>query len=132
MDKLPEERYNAEHPEEGYPVAPSPPAREYVPQVKPTISPLPADYEPPGDRPFQYTLADMFVLTTSVAVMLSIILSIMKLFPLKTIAGATGLGALISLLLLVFWPPERQFVRIGWWMLFGFYLLTCIVAMIFT
>ena len=116
-----------ENPEEGYPVAPSPPAKEYSPYVAPKIYPRISAYDPPPKIPFQYSLADIFVLTTSVAVLMSIL----KFFPLHTIAGVSGLGALLSLILLLIWPPERPLLRLGWWVLFALYLLACIGAIIF-
>ncbi len=131
MDELPEERYNAEKVEEGYAIAPSPPEKKSEPQLLTRIYSKVSAYEFPHKKPFQYTLADMFALTTAVAVFFSIFFSILKIIPLKTIAGASGLGTLMSLILLVFWPPERPLVRIGWWILFVFYLFACIWAMIF-
>jgi len=118
---------DAENTEEGYPLAPSPPAKEIVPQVAPKISYNVSPYNPPPKIPFQYTLADIFTLTTGVAVLMSIL----KFFPLHTIAGVSGLGALLSLILLLIWPPERSLLRLGWWVLFGLYLLACIGAIVF-
>jgi hypothetical protein len=118
---------DAENTEEGYPLAPEPPAKEIIPQVAPKISFQESPYDPPPKHPFQYTLADMFVLTTAVAVFMSIL----SLFSLPTIAGASGLGALFSLILLIFWPPGQPLLRIGWWVLFALYLLACIGAIIF-
>ena len=91
------------------------------------LHPLTIPPPPPPKIPFQYSLADMFVLTTAVAVFMSI----MSLFPLHTIAGVSGLGALFSLILLIFWPPEQPLLRLGWWVLFALYLLACIGAIIF-
>ena len=116
-----------ENPEEGYPLAPSPPAKEIIPQAAPRIYPQVSPYDPPPNTPFQYTLADMFMLTTAVAVFMSI----MSLFPLHTIAGVSGLGALFSLILVIFWPPSQPLLRLGWWVLFVLYLLACIGAIIF-
>jgi len=127
MNEPPEEADGEENPEEGYPLAPSPPVKEYSPYVAPKIYPQISAYDPPPKIPFQYTLADMFVLTTAVAVFMSIL----SLFSLPTIAGASGLGALFSLILLIFWPPGQPLLRLGWWVLFGLYLLACIGAIIF-
>ncbi|MGA2060290.1 MAG: hypothetical protein ABSG67_07390 [Thermoguttaceae bacterium] len=127
MDDLRIDTDDAENPEEGYPLAPSPPAKEIIPQVAPRISFHVSPHDPPPKTPFQYTLADIFALTTGVAVFMSIL----KFFPLHTIAGVSGLGALFSLLLLIFWPPERPLLRLGWWVLFALYLLACIGAIIF-
>ena len=127
MDDLRIDTDGDENPEEGYPLAPSPPAKEIIPQVAPKISFQESPYDPPPKHPFQYTLADMFVLTTAVAVFMSIL----SLFSLPTIAGASGLGALFSLILLIFWPPGQPLLRIGWWVLFALYLLACIGAIIF-
>jgi hypothetical protein len=132
MDEPREEPDGEENPEEGYAVAPLPPAKEYSPPMLARIYSRISAYDFPRKKPFQYTLADMFALTTAVAVFMSIFLSILKFIPLKTIAGASGLGALLSFILLVFWTPERPLIRIGWWVLFAVYLLTCIGAIIFT
>ena len=126
MEDLRIDTDDAENPEEGYPLAPSPPAKEIIPQVPPDIN-SPSPYDPPPKIPFQYSLADMFVLTTAVAVLMSIL----SLFSLPTIAGASGLGALFSLILLIFWPPGQPLLRLGWWVLFALYLLACIGAIIF-
>ena len=77
--------------------------------------------------PFQYTLADILTLTTGVAVLMSIL----KFFPIHTIAGVSGLGARHYVILLLIWPPERPLLRLGWWILFALYLLACIGAIIF-
>jgi hypothetical protein len=130
MDDLPEERLDAGTIDEGYPIAPSPPVKRVEPQFLTRIYAKISAYELPHKKPFQYTIADMFALTTAVAVFLSIFFSIIKLFPVKSIAGASGLGTLMSLILLLIWPPERRLIRVGWWVLFAFYLFTCIAAMI--
>ncbi len=127
MSEPSKEPADAENPEEGYPVAPLPPAKEISPQVAPKTYSFISLYDPPPKIPFQYTLADIFALTTGVAVFMSIL----RFFPLHTIAGVSGLGALFSLILLLIWPPERPLLRLGWWVLFGLYLLACIGAIIF-
>ena len=101
--------------------------KNILPQVAPKISHHVSPYDPPPKIPFQYSLADIFALTTAVAVFMSIL----KFFPLHTIAGVSGLGALFSLILLLIWPPERPLLRLGWWVLFALYLLACIGAIIF-
>jgi hypothetical protein len=126
MDDLRIDIDDAENTEEGYPLAPSPPAKEIIPQVPPNIN-SPSPYDPPPKIPFQYTLADIFTLITGVAVLMSIL----KFFPIHTIAGVSGLGALFSLILLLIWPPERPLLRLGWGVLFALYLLACIGAIIF-
>jgi hypothetical protein len=131
MGQMYEEPARTDNPEEGYPLAPSTPEAKPVPQVLKRVYAKISAYEFPHKKPFQYTLADMFALTTAVAVFFSLFFSILKIIPVKSIAGASGLGTLLSLILLIFWPPERTLIRFGWWALFGFYLLTCIWAMIF-
>lgn len=132
MGEMYEEPKGTKNPEEDYAVAPLPPAKEYTPPMLARIYSRISAYDFPHKKPFQYTLADMFALTTAVAVFMSMFLSILKFIPLKTIAGASGLGTLLSLILLIFWPPEKTLIYIGWWVLFGIYLLTCIGAIIFT
>jgi hypothetical protein len=127
MSELPEHPDNDEKPEEGYPVAPLPPGVTEVPplRVPPRLA-KDLNYESDEKKPFQYTLADMFALTTAVAMFMSIL----SFFPLPTIAGASGIGALFSLILLAVWPPEQPLLRLGWWVLFVLYLLACIGAII--
>jgi hypothetical protein len=129
MKEYPENPDNDEKPEEGYPVAPLPPGVGEIPELKiPPRPHRPFIYESAEKKePFQYTLADMFALTTAVAMFMSIL----SFFPLPTIAGASGIGALFSLILLAIWPPEQPLLRLGWWVLFVLYLLACIGAIIF-
>jgi hypothetical protein len=128
MSEEPDENDSDENSEEGYTVAPLPPGVGEVPPLR--VPPRPVKnivYEPAEKKPFQYTLADLFALTTGVAVFMSIL----SVLPLHTIAGASGIGALFSLILLAIWPPDQPLLRIGWWVLFVLYLLTCIGSIIF-
>jgi hypothetical protein len=128
MSEEPDNNDNDENPKEGYSVAPLPPGVGEVPPLRvPLRPPKNLIYEPPEKGPFQYTLADLFALTTGVAVFMSIL----SVFPLPTLAGASGVGALFSLILLTVWPPDQPLLRLGWWVLFVLYLLTCIGAIIF-
>jgi hypothetical protein len=127
MCEHPENPDNDEKPEEGYSVAPLPPGVTEVPPLRVPLRPAKnLLYEPAEKKPFQYTLADMFALTTAVAMFMSIL----SFFPLPTIAGASGVGALFSLILLAVWPPDQPLLRLGWWVLFALYLLACIGAII--
>ena len=83
---------DAENTEEGYPLAPSPPAKEIIPQVPPKIYPPVSLYDPPPKIPFQYTLADIFTLTTAVAVLMSIL----KFFPLHYYRGGKRIGSIVQ------------------------------------
>ncbi len=124
---------NIEKPEEEYPLAPEPPPTKIPPPNVPLVSSF-ADFTYQRSRkdPFQYTLFDLFALMTAVAVFMSI-LSLIALGGLtfKIVAGVTGIGAVFSLILLVFCPPQNTLLRLGWWVLCGLYLLASIGAVIF-
>ncbi len=122
---------NPEALQDEYPVAPLPPeVTKRPPLLVPPKPPRDLCPEPREKERLQYTLADMFALTAAVAVFFSI-LSLLRALTPNTIAGTTGLGAFISLILLAFWPPEQPLIRLGWWVLFVLYLLACIAALIF-
>jgi hypothetical protein len=129
---FPEKFDDDENIEEGYPVAPLPPDAHEFPEPKIPYR-LSKEFlsESSANKPFQFSLADMFALTTAVAVFMSIISMILSGFKNHTIAGASGIGAILSLILLSVWPSEQPLLRLGWWVLFVLYLMTCIGALIF-
>ncbi len=83
--------------------------------------------ESPKKLPFQYTLADMIILITVVAMFFSIIESADSKTP---IMGLTGIGTFGSLVMLIFWPRNQRFLRVCWRVIFVIYLLLFIIAII--
>ena len=77
---------------------------------------------------FQFTLADLFILTTATAVLLSI----MRLVAWKWqyAAGLGGVGAFISLAVITYVEPERRIAQTIWWSILTFYLLACLAAVV--
>ncbi len=77
---------------------------------------------------FQFTLADLFILTTATAMLLGI----MRLVSWKwqTAAGLGGVGAFISLAVIVYVEPERRIAQTIWWIILTFYLLACLAAVV--
>jgi hypothetical protein len=133
MRDLPETKFEVdENPEEGYSLQSSPePKKEPLPYGVEEVLKKASVSEPSAERPFQFSLADLFALTTGVAVFMSLLSMIPAGIGLHSLAGIAGLGALISLILLSVWPPEQPLLRLGWWTLFVLYLLACIGAIVF-
>jgi hypothetical protein len=133
MSQPPEQFENDENPEEGYPVAPLPPGlHEHRPvsalfdqQVNKQVN---LEIDRKTKKPFQFSLADMFTLTTAFAVFMSIFSLITRGFAPKTMAGAAGIGAFVSGVFLLLWPPNQPLLRLGWCVLFALYLMACVGA----
>jgi len=97
-----------------------------VPEVVREDKPEEPDDVPLG--PFQFTLRDMLLLMTGVAVWLGLMNSVN--WGWSIMAGLAGVAALLSLIMLTAFEPENRNVRLAWWGLFGIYLLTCLTAII--
>ena len=82
----------------------------------------------PKNDKLQFTIRDMLLLTTAVAVCLSILTTIKWAW--AFVAGLTGAGAFIGLIVLTVFEPENPRVRFAWWCVLGLYLLACIGAFI--
>ena len=136
---------SANPPEELYAVAPPDPNLiKSRPAMDPIIPEVVAEDEPYESRRsvderldfesfrekfhFQFTLADLFILTTATAVLLSI----MRLVAWKWqyAAGLGGVGAFISLLVITYIEPERRIAQTIWWSILTFYLLACLAAVV--
>lgn len=100
--------------------------RPVVPEIVPEDgeSDFPAE---PRAR-FQFTLRDMLLVTTGVAVWLGVVRSVNWGWSIA--AGISGVAALISLIVLTVHEPENPSIRRAWWCVLGIYLLTCLSAMI--
>ncbi|MBN2295129.1 MAG: hypothetical protein JXM70_22055 [Pirellulales bacterium] len=77
---------------------------------------------------FQFTLADLFILTTASAVLLGVMR--MVAWKWQYAAGLGGIGAFISLIIITYVEPERRIAKTIWWSIMTFYLLACLAAMI--
>ena len=75
---------------------------------------------------FQFTLSELFMVTTALAVLLSI-MSLLR-WKWQLAAGLAGVGAFVSLLVITIVEPERRVVQTIWWSFLVFYLLACLVA----
>jgi len=77
---------------------------------------------------FQFTIRDMLLLMTGVAVWLSI-MSIIS-WSWAIVAGLAGVAAFIGLIVLLIAEPENPSVRFAWWCLLGIYAVTSLAAMV--
>ena len=80
------------------------------------------DSEPFDAERFQFSLAELLLLMA----LASLILGILGCFPRKYAAGLSGLGALVSMLVIAVLKPTRAIIYVAWWVILGIYLLTCI------
>lgn len=81
-----------------------------------------------GQFHFQFTLSDLFILTTALAVLLGI-MSLLR-WKWQIAAGLAGIGAFVSLLVITIYEPERRIAQTIWWTMLSFYLLACLAAFI--
>jgi hypothetical protein len=110
--------------DDGYRIDPSDPGIvDHEPAVYP-LYPEPAVEEVPEERPGQFSLAELMLLVTLVAMLLGIL----GLFPPDYAAGLAGLGALASTIVLTFVKSHTTVFRVLWWAMLFIYALTCIVA----
>jgi lipopolysaccharide export LptBFGC system permease protein LptF len=130
MDFMGEETGRPNEPQptdDEYPVLPPDPERV---DYKPTLEPFDLDElleaNVADEARFQFSLAELLLLTA----MASLILGILGCFPRQYAAGLAGLGALISLIVLAVLKPQRPVIYLGWWVILGIYLLSCVAAMI--
>ena len=89
------------------------------------------DFENFRDRfhfKFQFTLADLFILTTATAVLLGVMR--MVAWKWQYAAGLGGVGAFVSLIVITYVAPERHIAKTIWWSILTFYLLACLAAVI--
>ncbi|MCX7425863.1 MAG: hypothetical protein NTW96_09635 [Planctomycetia bacterium] len=105
-------------------------ARSALPPVIPEVvrEDDPFEPEPEAKAPFQYSLADLFILTAGVALLFGVMS--MLGWHWEYAAGLAGLGAFISVVLLTTYEPEQHGIRVACWAMFVFYLLTCMAAII--
>ena len=130
---MPEPNDDPQSPDE-YPLSPDEP----LPQVEDSMPAQPIDS---AERPIdaetnQFSLGELLGLVTVMAVLLSVIGSFARWTTLgnspSTLAAvyATVLGfvALVSMIVLSWIPQARRIVVVGWWALWGLYIITAVVA----
>jgi hypothetical protein len=131
-DKTPPSRSkNAEDVYAAVPMAPrATDARSALPPVIPEVvrEDDPFEPEPEAKAPFQYSLADLFILTAGVALLFGVMSLLAWRWDLA--AGAAGLGAFISVILLTTYEPEHHGLRFACWAMLVIYLLSCMAAII--
>jgi len=112
-----------------YRVAPrDPDIVDYEPQILRIEIKLPEDEEfeeEPETAPWQFTLDDLFLLTTVTAVFLGI----MSCLPWPLAAGLIGAGVLVGLMVLNRVPPSRRRAHVVWWAMLLVYLFISLAAM---
>ncbi len=145
QDKFDAANPTAYSPQELYAVAPpDPDLMQSRPAMQPIIPQVVDEDEPPQSSRsigehfdfesfrerfhLQFTLADLFILTTASAVLLSI----MRLVAWKWqyAAGLGGVGAFVSLVVIAYVEPERRIAQTIWWSILTFYLLACLAAVV--
>ncbi len=113
--------------DEEYSVLPPDPERlEYKPSVEPFDLDELLEARAAEEARFQFSLAELLMLVA----VASLVLGILGCFPPKYAAFLAGLGALASLIVLAVLKPSRPIVYLGWWVVFGIYLLMCVAALV--
>ena len=129
MDLMGEEtgRPNETQPSDGeYAVRPPDPERvDYKPALEPFDLDELLDSQEKEAARFQFSLAELLMLVA----VASIVLGILGCFPPQYAAFLAGLGALVSMIVLAVLKPSRPIVYLGWWVVFGIYLLMCVAAL---
>ena len=145
-----QEKFDAANPREYSPAElytvaqPDPDLLQSLPAFEPIIPEVVREDEPPQSRRpfgegldfeslrerfhFQFTLADLFILTTASAVLLGIMR--MVAWKWQFAAGLGGVGALVCLAVITYVEPERRIALTIWWSILAFYLLACLAAVI--
>lgn len=84
-------------------------------------------------KQFQFSLFELLVLTAAVAAIFSFISTVSRFLPggmsPANFAGLLGLVALVCLVVIALVPNARRIVIIGWWVLVGLYLMSCVFAL---
>ncbi len=86
--------------------------------------------EPPEPVKFQFSLADLMLLVTAVAVCCSMIKVIPGGRNAVNFAGVTGLAVLICMAVLRSAGVTRPIIRVGWWVGLCLYFTACFMAII--
>ncbi len=96
--------------------------------------------EPRDAQGDQFTLGELLGVVAAAAVVCSVISSIARwMSPGSTpaelagiFAAVLGLMALAGMILAAWFPPSRRIIIVGWWVLFGLYIVTAIAAALMT
>ena len=122
-----------ETPEEEYPLATPEPESAPEPEVKDAIwfpgrSGEPHEPEPP--ERFQFTLAELLMLTAVVALILGTVGLFPGGFAIENFAGVAGIGLLLGIFVLMLMQDVRPIIHVAWWVMLGLYVLACVVAFV--
>ena len=121
----------SDEPDDVYPVnPPEPEVVDYKPSVYPVADQQPPEPEPEEDNRFQFTLAELLLFMAAASIFLSILGLLPGGYTSANFALLTGLGVLLSLVVLTVLKPSRAIVRLGWWAMVVVYALACVVAII--
>ncbi len=132
---MPEPNDDPQSPDE-YPLSPDEP----LPQVEDSMPAQPIDS---AERPIdaetnQFSLGELLGLVTVIAVLLSMIGSVVRWTSLgkspatlaAVYATVLGLVAVVSMIALSWLPQARRIAVVGWWALLALYIITAIVAVV--
>lgn len=78
------------------------------------------------EDPTRFTLTGLFVLVT----VASLVFACGRWLPRGVFAGVSGLAAMLSLVMAKWFRRGGAVFHLAWWMLFGIYLLTSLLAML--
>ena len=110
-----------------YRLAPSDPDRaEYKPAIFSSVVEPPPEEEdaPPEESRLQFTLADLFLLTTVTAVFLGVLVYL----PRGLAAGLVGAGVLVGMIILTVLHTTERRVQVIWWAMFVVYWIISLAA----
>ena len=74
----------------------------------------------------RFTLKQMVIAQGVIAVLLALV----RIFTPSLTAGSLGIAAMVLAAAISIYEPEDKRVTIGFWCLFGLYLMSCVVAMV--
>ena len=118
---------NGEEPGEMYPVlSPDPEQVERKPPAPSVdINEVVTAAEKEDSR-FQFSITEMLLLVGAAA----LFLGILGCFPRGYAAAFAGLGALVSMIVLILLKPTRPIVRLGWWIILLIYAMMVLVKFV--
>ncbi len=88
------------------------------------------DAPPRPNARYQFSLAEMFLVISLAAVILSVLGYLPGGYSPENFAGVAGFGVLAALVVLAYLKPKRFIVHMVWWALLVFYLGACIAALL--
>ena len=88
------------------------------------------DVPPQPKARYQFSLAEMFLVISLAAVILSVLGYLPGGYSPENFAGVAGFGVLAALVVLGYLKPERPIVHLAWWVLLVVYLGACMTALL--